>query len=102
MTSNDRALLQESVKSLVLRHAFHASLVRLSDATGSDAEDELIRLEHSIVTAMRGLGAVPEPMRLSALVAVEDAISVIRAAFDHAHRHREQSEATRANPTLAA
>ncbi len=93
MKQNDRALLQERVRTLVLRHALEAALNRLGAASGAAAEDELLRLEHVIVTAARNLGAVPDALRLAAMVAVEDAVGTIRGAFDAAHQRLEQDAA---------
>ena len=102
MKQNDRALLQERVRTLVLRHALEATLSRLASVSGLSAEDELLRLEHAIIAAARNLGTVPEPLRLSALVAVEDAVGTIRGAFDSTHQRLEQAPAGAQDEALAA
>lgn len=82
MKQNDRALLQERVRTLVLRHALEAALGRLIDLGGPEIGEELFQLEHRIVAAGRNLCAMPSEMTLSTMVAVEDAVTTIRAAFD--------------------
>ncbi|MEH3118153.1 MAG: hypothetical protein PGN25_11335 [Methylorubrum populi] len=101
MKQNDRAILQDRVRTLVLRHALEAALQRLSSLSGDSAEEELLRLEHAIVFATRRVGDIPGTMQLAALVAVEDAVAAIRAAFDTVHQRIEAAPA--AEPaTLAA
>ena len=54
MKIDERALLQERVRTLVLRHALQAVLERLAVATrnaGEDAETELLNLEQSLELA---------------------------------------------------
>nr|WP_245421555.1 hypothetical protein [Methylobacterium sp. B4] len=94
MKQNDRAILQDRVRTLVLRHALEATLQRLSQLSGTSAEEELLRLEHSIVLATRRMGEVPGHVQLATLVAVEDAVGTIRAAFDTAHQRIEMAPAT--------
>ncbi|MCE4223943.1 hypothetical protein HCU64_09290 [Methylobacterium sp. C25] len=89
MKHSERALLQERVRTLVLTHALEATLSRLSAMSGSGAEEELTRLEHHIAAAGRTLGTMPGEMALSTMVAVEDAITTIRGAFDRAHDRLE-------------
>ncbi|MCJ2085322.1 hypothetical protein MKK88_04845 [Methylobacterium sp. E-005] len=88
MKIEDRALLQERVRTLVLRHALQAVLDRLATATrgaGQDAEAELLTLEQSLVAAARSLADRASAQKLAVLVAVEDATATIRTAFDNAH-----------------
>ncbi|WP_342109484.1 hypothetical protein [Methylobacterium sp. SI9] len=92
MKIDERALLQERVRTLVLRHALQAVLDRLAVATrkaGQDAEAELLTLEQSLVAAARGLADRASAQKLAVLVAVEDATATIRAAFDNAHDRLE-------------
>lgn len=93
MKQNDRALLQERVRTLVLRHALEATLNRLAGLAGEGADEELLRLEHAITAAARNLGTVPGTLRLSAMVAVEDAVGTIRGAFDSTHQRLEEAAA---------
>jgi len=93
MKQNDRAILQDRVRTLVLRHALEAALQRLAHLSGADAEEELLRLEHSIVSATRRVGEVPGNLQLAALVAVEDAVAAIRTAFDTVHQRIEAAPA---------
>ncbi|WP_442919190.1 hypothetical protein [Methylobacterium sp. Leaf118] len=95
MKNNERALLQERVRTLVLRHALEAAFQRIADLTGGAAEDELMKLEHTIVAATRRVGEMPGDVRLAALVAVEDAVAVVRSAFDTVHQRLDA-------PTLPA
>ncbi|MEL6059973.1 MULTISPECIES: hypothetical protein [unclassified Methylobacterium] len=93
MKIDERALLQERVRTLVLRHALQAVLDRLAAATrgaGQDAEAELLSLEHALVAAARGLADRASAQKLAVLVAVEDATATIRAAFDDAHDRLER------------
>lgn len=85
MKQNERALLQERVRTLVLRHALEASLTCLATRCDEDRLDTLERLERSIVSAARSMGTLPTELQLAAMVAVEDAISTIRSAFDSTH-----------------
>ncbi|MCJ2069029.1 hypothetical protein MKK75_09470 [Methylobacterium sp. J-030] len=92
MKIEDRALLQERVRTLVLRHALQAVLDRLAAATrvaGQDAEAELLTLEQSLVAAARSLADRASAQKLAVLVAVEDAAATIRTAFDNAHDRLE-------------
>lgn len=98
MKQNERAVLQDRVRSLVLRHALEATLQRLAGLAGARAEEHLMTLEHAIVTATRRIGAMPGDVQLATAVAVEDAVAVIRAAFDTAHQRVEAAQA----PVLAA
>lgn len=100
MKQNDRAILQDRVRTLVLRHALEAALQRLTVLAGEGAEEELLRLEHSIVFATRRVGEIPGNLQLVALVAVEDAVAAIRAAFDTVHQRIEAAPVAPA--TLAA
>ena len=103
MKQNERAILQDRVRTLVLRHALEAALQRLSHLSGASAEEELLRLEHSIVLATRRVGEVPGNMQLAALVAVEDAVTAIRTAFDTVHQRIESAPAvSAASPTALA
>ncbi|SDO24944.1 hypothetical protein SAMN05216360_117102 [Methylobacterium phyllostachyos] len=88
MKIDERALLQERVRTLVLRHALQAVLDRLAYATqeaGQDAEAELTRLEQCLVSAARSIADRASAQKLAVLVAVEDATATIRTAFDTAH-----------------
>ena len=88
MKIDERALLQERVRTLVLRHALEAVLDRLAAAardSGKVAEDEFRALEQSLVTAARGLADRAATQKLAVLVAVEDASTTIRTAFSNAH-----------------
>jgi hypothetical protein len=88
MKIDERALLQERVRTLVLRHALEAVLDRLATVardSGRDAEGEFLTLEHSLVTAARSLADRAATQKLAVLVAVEDASATIRAAFNNAH-----------------
>ncbi|MGA4554091.1 hypothetical protein [Methylorubrum aminovorans] len=103
MKKNDRAILQDRVRTLVLRHALEAALQRLADLSGACAEEELLRLEHSIVLATRRVGEIPGNVQLAALVAVEDAVAAIRTAFDTVHGRIEAAPAVNpAAPTALA
>ena len=88
MKIDERALLQERVRTLVLRHALEAVLARLATATqeaGTDNETEFLDLEQSLVSAARSIAERASKQKLAVLVAVEDASTTIRAAFDAAH-----------------
>lgn len=92
MKIDERALLQERVRTLVLRHALEAVLERLAAATrdlGKDAEAEFLNLEQSLVSAARSIADRASAQKLAVLVAVEDASTTIRAAFDNAHDRLE-------------
>ncbi|MCG5248512.1 hypothetical protein MCX33_21460 [Methylorubrum extorquens] len=103
MKQNERAILQDRVRTLVLRHALEAALQRLAHLSGASAEEELLRLEHSLVVATRRVGEVPGNMQLAALVAVEDAVVAIRTAFDTVHQRIEAAPAVSAvSPTALA
>ena len=93
MNLTDRALFQERVRTLVMRHALEAALTRLGSATGADAEAELLRLEHAVVAATRSLPTALKDGRLATMVAVEDALVQIRGAFDAAHRRLDAGAA---------
>ncbi|MEN3210207.1 hypothetical protein PUR23_09180 [Methylorubrum populi] len=103
MKQNDRAILQDRVRTLVLRHALEAVLQRLAHLSGDSAEEELLRLEHSIVFATRRIGDVPGNVQLAALVAVEDAVAAVRTAFDTVHQRIETAPGAKpASPTALA
>ncbi|MGW9819659.1 hypothetical protein ACUXK4_002227 [Methylorubrum extorquens] len=103
MKQNERAILQDRVRTLVLRHALEAALQRLAHLSGASAEEELLRLEHSLVVATRRVGEVPGNMQLAALVAVEDAVVTIRTAFDTVHQRIEAAPPVSAvSPTALA
>ena len=88
MKIDERALLQERVRTLVLRHALEAVLARLATAAqeaGTDTETEFLDLEQSLVSAARSIAERASTQKLAVLVAVEDASTTIRAAFDAAH-----------------
>ncbi len=103
MKQNDRAILQDRVRTLVLRHALEAALQRLAHLSGDSAEEELLRLEHSIVFATRRIGDVPGNVQLAALVAVEDAVAAVRTTFDTVHQRTETAPgANPASPTALA
>ncbi|GAB6841996.1 hypothetical protein JCM2811A_09970 [Methylorubrum rhodinum] len=68
----------------------------MADLAGFSAEESLLRLEHAIVGATRRVGDMPGDVQLATLVAVEDAVAVVRAAFDTVHQRIE------AAPALAA
>ena len=90
MTIDERALLQERVRTLVLRHALEAVLDRLAAAardSGMDAEREFRVLEQALATAARGLADRASTQKFAVLVAVEDASATIKTAFSNAH-HR--------------
>jgi hypothetical protein len=92
MKIDERALLQERVRTLVLRHALEAVLERLAIAArdaGKDAETELLDLEQSLVSATRSMADRAISQKLAVLVAVEDANTTIRTAFDAAHDRLE-------------
>ena len=101
MKQNQRALLQERVRTLVLTHAIEATLGRLMELGGCEASDELLRLEHRIVAAGRALCATPSEMTLSTMVAVEDALTAIRAVFDRAHERLEAATEAQSVPLAA-
>lgn len=87
MKLDERALLQERVRTLVLRHALEAALDRLAGAAraaGTDPEAELSSLEQVLLSAARGVADRAKAQKLAVLVAVEDAGATIRAAFDNA------------------
>ncbi len=57
-----------------------------------------MKLEHAIVGATRRVGEMPGDVKLATLVAVEDAVAVIRGAFDTVHQTVEAAPV----PALAA
>ena len=88
MKIDERALLQERVRTLVLRHALETVLDRLAAAArdgGKDAKHEFLSLEQALVTAARSLADRAATQKLAVLVAVEDASTTIRTAFTNAH-----------------
>jgi hypothetical protein len=98
MKIDERALLQERVRTLVLRHALEAVIERLAAAThvsGKDAEVALLDLEQALVSAARSIADRASTQKLAVLVAVEDASTTIRAAFDNAHARLEASRPAR-------
>lgn len=104
MKLDERALLQERVRTLVLRHALEAALERLAGtarAAGADAEAELLGLEQSLLSAARGLADRAATQKLAVLVAVEDASATIRAAFDSAHARLDALVAAKAPEPVA-
>lgn len=107
MKIDERALLQERVRTLVLRHALEAVLDRLASVAreaGKDAEAEFLNLEQSLVTAARSLADRASAQKLAVLVAVEDASTTIRAAFDNAHERLDvlrPTHLTLVEPTAA-
>ncbi|WP_238257929.1 hypothetical protein [Methylobacterium gnaphalii] len=82
-----------------MTHALEATLSRLVTLGGSNAEDELNQLEHRIAAASRTLGTMPGDMALTTMVAVEDAVAIIRGAFDRTH---DRLEGTLAASAIAA
>ena len=88
MKLDERALLQERVRTLVLRHALEAALERLAAATretGKEAAAEFLSLEQSLLSAARSIADRATSQKLAVLVAVEDASATLRSAFDNAH-----------------
>jgi hypothetical protein len=102
MKLDERALLQERVRTLVLRHALEAALERLAAVTretGREAAAEFHSLEQSLLSAARSIADRATSQKLAVLVAVEDASATLRSAFDNAHgrldaRPAEQLSAT--------
>lgn len=89
MKLEERALLQERVKTLVLGHALEAVLAQFAkadQAAGRDAEADLTRLETMLLNAAQGLADRATTQKLSVLVAVEDVSATVRAAFDTARQ----------------
>lgn len=87
MRIEERALLQERVKTLVLEHALEATLSRLTDLhdpAGRDVGEDLARLENLLLGAARDLADRATQQKLSVLVAVEDVSTTLRAVFDAA------------------
>ena len=87
MRIEERALLQERVKTLVLEHALEATLSRfadLHDPAGRDVGEDLARLENLLLGAARDLADRATQQKLSVLVAVEDVSNTLRAVFDAA------------------
>ena len=88
MRLDERALLQERVRTLVLRHALEAALDRLAIATretGKEVAAEYQSLEQALLSAARNIADRSTAQKLAVLVAVEDASATIRSAFDNAH-----------------
>lgn len=102
MKPDERALLQERVRTLVLRHALEAAFSRLATVSGPGAEDELLRLEHALVATARKIADLPQMASLAAMVAVEDAVGTIRGAFDAAHARIEPAMPVAQDTPLAA
>ncbi|MCJ2012340.1 hypothetical protein [Methylobacterium sp. J-076] len=103
MKLEERALLQERVKTLVLGHALEMALARLvvaDDAAGRDAAVDLSRLEERLLSAARGLADRAAVQKLAVLVAVEDVSVTVKAAFEAAkaqiERMRPADEAAKA------
>ncbi|GJD35755.1 hypothetical protein [Methylobacterium aerolatum] len=87
MRIEERALLQERVKTLVLEHALAATLARftaLRDPAGQDVGDDLSRLEDLLLGAARDLADRATQQKLSVLVAVEDVSTTLKTMFDAA------------------
>ena len=101
MKQNERALLQERVRTLVLKHALETTLARILDIAGPEVAEELLKLEHRIVAAARNLGSAQSEVALATMVAVEDAVTTIRTAFDTVHERLEAAAPAKA-PALAA
>jgi hypothetical protein len=98
MKIDERALLQERVRTLVLRHALEAVLERLAVATqaaGKEPEVEFLDLEQALVSAARSIADRASTQKLAVLVAVEDASATIRVAFDNAHDRLEAAQPVR-------
>lgn len=102
MKQNERALLQERVRTLVLRHALEATLSKMATMAGPEAHECLERLELAIVSAARNLVTLPSEMQLAALVAAEDAVATIRSAFDATHQRIETIAALAPKGNVAA
>lgn len=87
MKPEERALLQERVKILVLGQALNLALSRLAEAdqaAGRDAWADLSSLEETLLVAARTLADRAAAQKLAVLVAVEDVSTTLRAAFDGA------------------
>jgi hypothetical protein len=85
MKLEERALLQERVKTLVLGHALEGALTRFAEAdraAGRDTLADLARFEDLLLTAARGLADRATTQKLAVLVAVEDVSATVRAAFE--------------------
>ncbi|MGU3668672.1 hypothetical protein ACLBX9_31215 [Methylobacterium sp. A49B] len=92
MKIDERALFQERVRTLVLRHALEAVLERLAFAareSGKNAETEFLNLEQALITAAQSIADRAATQKLAVLNAVEDASATIRAAFNNAHDRLE-------------
>ncbi|AYO81143.1 hypothetical protein [Methylobacterium brachiatum] len=102
MKLDERALLQERVRTLVLRHALEAALERLAAATretGKEAAAEFQSLEQSLLSAARSIADRATSQKLAVLVAVEDASATLRSAFDNAHTRLDALPAERLSTT---
>jgi len=87
MRIEERALLQERVKTLVLAHALEATLARfaaLQEAGGHDVGADLSSLENLLLGAARDLADRATQQKLSVLVAVEDVSTTLKALFEAA------------------
>lgn len=87
MKPEERTLLQERVKTLVLGQALDLALSRLAEsgqAAGRDAEATLASLEDLLLSAARSLADRATTQKLAVLVAVEDVSATLKAAFDGA------------------
>jgi hypothetical protein len=96
MKIDERALLQERVRTLVLRHALEAVLDRLASTareSGKDAENVLLNLETALVSAARSIADRATSQKLAVLVAVEDATTTIKAAFNNAQERLDVTPA---------
>ena len=85
MKLEERALLQERVKALVLGHALEGALARFAEAdqaAGRDTLADLARFEALLLAAAQGLADRAATQKLAVLVAVEDVSATVRAAFD--------------------
>lgn len=87
MRIEERALLQERVKTLVLEHALEATLARFADMQrtgGVDVGPDLSRLEDLLLNAARDLADRATQQKLSVLVAVEDVSATLKSVFEGA------------------
>lgn len=97
MKLEERALLQERVKTLVLGHALEMALSRFASAdqaAGRDATADLNRLEEVLLSAARGLADRAAVQKLAVLVAVEDVSVTVKAAFETAKAQIERIRPT--------
>jgi len=105
MKLEERAILQERVKNLVLGQAMHMALARLADAdraAGRDARSDLSAFEETILTAARTLADKAVAQKLAVLVAVEDVSATLKAAFDGARAQIDVARAAESAATAIA